>query len=212
MLSKKLTMKEFLQSDASSGKENYTYCRKCDIKRPSRAHHCSTCNRCVIRMDHHCPWINNCVGRKNYKMFYLFVIHIFLLVLFIFVTTFVFLIQSIVNRTYKYEWSFIVVIVLCIVSTIFLIPLIFFIFYHSSLVIKNRTTLENIIWSDEKRRYKQINNIRRKEGQTELKASNRMDFNRGMYENIKEVFGGNIFMWGVPIPSSFEKGSAGFNV
>jgi ribosomal protein L40E len=45
------------------------FCGKCSSYRPPRAHHCSMCNRCVMRMDHHCPWVNNCVGHNNLKLF-----------------------------------------------------------------------------------------------------------------------------------------------
>lgn len=40
----------------------YPPCKKCEKPKPPRAHHCSVCNKCVLKMDHHCPWINNCVG------------------------------------------------------------------------------------------------------------------------------------------------------
>jgi len=49
-----------------------TLCRKCHAHRPERAHHCSICGTCVMRMDHHCPWVGNCVGLKNHKYFLLF--------------------------------------------------------------------------------------------------------------------------------------------
>lgn len=75
-------------------------CSRCNGFKPPRAHHCSQCDRCVMKMDHHCPvrrrtclehagpaaprshsglararaqWVNNCVGANNQKHFVLFV-------------------------------------------------------------------------------------------------------------------------------------------
>lgn len=48
------------------------YCDKCLVIKPDRAHHCSVCGQCVLKMDHHCPWVNNCVNFTNYKYFVLF--------------------------------------------------------------------------------------------------------------------------------------------
>lgn len=36
-------------------------CRKCRALKPDRTHHCSSCKRCVYKMDHHCVYINKYV-------------------------------------------------------------------------------------------------------------------------------------------------------
>lgn len=47
-------------------------CAKCNLPKPPRAHHCSSCHKCVLLMDHHCPWIHNCVGLFNRRYFFNF--------------------------------------------------------------------------------------------------------------------------------------------
>ncbi|XP_062575151.1 palmitoyltransferase ZDHHC16B-like [Saccostrea cucullata] len=52
--------------------ETVSICKKCISPKPPRAHHCSICDKCVLKMDHHCPWINNCVGYYNHRYFFQF--------------------------------------------------------------------------------------------------------------------------------------------
>lgn len=54
------------------------YCNRCQSHKPPRCHHCSICQRCVLKMDHHCIWVVNCVGARNYKFFLLFMFYTFL--------------------------------------------------------------------------------------------------------------------------------------
>ena len=51
---------------------DFRICWQCKSVRPPRAHHCSVCKKCVMRMDHHCPWAGNCIGLKNHKYFICF--------------------------------------------------------------------------------------------------------------------------------------------
>lgn len=58
-------------------KSTIRYCNKCTRRKwkPPRAHHCTTCNICIFRMDHHCTIVNNCIGYSNQKIYILFLLY-----------------------------------------------------------------------------------------------------------------------------------------
>lgn len=37
----------------------WEYCEKCRAPKPQRAHHCSQCGQCVLKMDHHCVFLGS---------------------------------------------------------------------------------------------------------------------------------------------------------
>lgn len=59
-LAKKLPVQMLSQSGG------IRYCQRCRLIKPDRCHHCSLCNRCVLKMDHHCPWYPLCSHLCNY--------------------------------------------------------------------------------------------------------------------------------------------------
>lgn len=60
----------------TSVKNNYlNFCPLCFSYKPQRAHHCSKCNKCILKYDHHCPWLRQCVGFFNYKNYLLVLLY-----------------------------------------------------------------------------------------------------------------------------------------
>lgn len=39
--------------------EAVSICKKCIKPKPPRTHHCSVCNKCILKMDHHCRILLN---------------------------------------------------------------------------------------------------------------------------------------------------------
>jgi len=127
-------------------------CAKCNEYKPDRAHHCSMCGTCVLKMDHHCPWVANCVGYYNHKYFVLFLFYTV-------VGSYIYVINEIPtiygimmgkrgrNRDLAVDvWGQAVPETITLLSGIltfsFALALTFFSSFHIWMVFKNTTTLE----------------------------------------------------------------------
>lgn len=165
------------------------YCNRCVIVKPDRAHHCSICSKCVLKMDHHCPWVNNCVCFHNYKFFMLFLAYALLYCVFIMATSMPYFIKF-----WKGDFGsagvgrYHIVFAFC-VALMFGISLGSLFTYHCYLVAHNRTTLEAF-------RSPMFRGGLDKNG-----------FSLGAYSNFKEVFGKSPNLWPIPVFSSLGDGS-----
>lgn len=112
------------------------YCRKCDLPKPDRAHHCSTCERCVLQQDHHCGFIGTCVGHRNRKSFLLFLIYSCLMCIYSVLLS-LFTIWDFLGREDAImRWSEINWAIVFLVGAIFGVTMSCFAVFHVYLVVK----------------------------------------------------------------------------
>ncbi len=119
------------------------FCKKCKARKPDRAHHCSTCGRCVLKMDHHCPWLATCVGLKNYKAFLLFLMYTTFYCWLCLAATSTWLWGEVFSDN-QYTESLMPInyVLLCVISGIIGLVLTGFTGWHLSLACRGQTTIE----------------------------------------------------------------------
>ncbi|RHZ88017.1 hypothetical protein Glove_26g100 [Diversispora epigaea] len=173
------------------------WCERCNYVKPDRCHHCSECDKCVLKMDHHCPWVNGCVGYYNYKFFYLFIIYTSIYADFIFFSTIPFVVDQLrdLNKDLDVQW-----ITLLILGFIFGLLLTGFTIVHTIYILQNKTTIEGI--SSRSR----TNHVR-----IQFDSENSLNYgiattregenlwNLGWKQNWKTIMGSKWWLWFVPI-------------
>jgi len=124
-----------------SEKHDFTSCRKCNVFRPRRTHHCQYCNKCILDMDHHCFTLNKCIGKNNYIFFIKYLISMEANTTLFFGICFyvLYYFYSEINL-----YSLIKYVLLAIASFIGSVSLYFYLLFHVYLYFVNLTTLEFI--------------------------------------------------------------------
>ncbi|KAJ2273996.1 Palmitoyltransferase [Coemansia sp. RSA 370] len=172
------------------------YCRLCKGFKPPRTHHCSDCDRCVLKMDHHCPWTNNCVGFANQGYFLRFVYMVDVtcgMAMALHCARMYELIVDSLNGTYyvrqptQTEVAFLIINITLLFFVLLLVGALSC--YHLYLIAGNTTTIE----SREKDRVAKL--IRNKKCQPTP-----YPYNLGILRNFKSIFGDSVLLWWLPRP------------
>eukprot|EP01064_Diplonema_japonicum_P024985 TRINITY_DN3583_c2_g3_i1.p1 TRINITY_DN3583_c2_g3~~TRINITY_DN3583_c2_g3_i1.p1 ORF type:complete len:286 (+),score=23.69 TRINITY_DN3583_c2_g3_i1:88-945(+) len=176
------------------------FCPNCCHWKPPRAHHCSTCKKCVLKYDHHCPWVGNCIGYYNHKYFILLITYLPVSSWIIVTTTYP-LAENCIPVALGHSSSscelsagsfallnFTAVFFLCCLSSITLTA---FSLQHYWLMLHNKTTVETIQKLEEDNQY-----------------------NLGWRSNCEVVCGSDWWAWPFPVPvnSITEDGGTRYSV
>jgi len=195
------------------------YCNQCRCYKSWRAHHCSICKRCVLKMDHHCPWMWNCVGYANYRYFFMFLVYLWVGTLFYVWVGYDALFQSFRVKSCRYPW---LPFFFCRIARLrhrvddegervavdrnelfvfsyFLsigicLVMVAFLSFHSYLLVTNQSTLETMTnFSARARSFRRW---------TRLRDVKRVYSLHSVAENVKEVFGEKWYLALLPIWTS----------
>ncbi|XP_060213270.1 probable protein S-acyltransferase 12 isoform X2 [Lycium barbarum] len=155
------------------------YCSKCHNGKPPRCHHCSVCQRCVLKMDHHCIWVVNCVGARNYKFFLLFVMYTFLtttLDTLVLLPSFIKFFRQAMNHSLS-PGNIAVIFLVFVLNLAFSLSVLCFVIMHASLLSSNTTSVEVY----------------------EKKKTMQWKYDLGWKRNFEQVFGANKALWFFPL-------------
>lgn len=121
----------------------YRFCQTCGVWKPDRCHHCSTCQRCALKMDHHCPWFACCIGFKNQKYFIQLLTYITLYSGFVFALLLSMLWKFFVDEEYeKGTYLLLNLVFVFVVGVTFFVAVGVFNAFQIYMVLKNTTTIE----------------------------------------------------------------------
>eukprot|EP01016_Furgasonia_blochmanni_P034923 TRINITY_DN3819_c0_g2_i5.p1 TRINITY_DN3819_c0_g2~~TRINITY_DN3819_c0_g2_i5.p1 ORF type:complete len:458 (+),score=59.52 TRINITY_DN3819_c0_g2_i5:64-1437(+) len=127
------------------------FCDTCYIYRPPRTTHCGICNNCVEKFDHHCPWLGCCVGKRNYLVFYIYVLFLSSFVIYILCVTALQVVldgNDIMQKPESNFWDIVVQNIISILVGFYCFAFMFFVIglygYHCFLVLTSQTTNEQL--------------------------------------------------------------------
>lgn len=142
-------------------------CGLCNAPKPPRTHHCSTCQRCFLKMDHHCVWLDNCVGFGNYKFFFCLLFWATFMCGFVFGATLEVLIQQLVYDSL--EGVSVVWLILTFFSFALGLSTLMLLCYHSYLISKGMTTIEHMEINEDRQDFKRKERIRMRQLEKEMR-------------------------------------------
>nr|XP_043622165.1 probable protein S-acyltransferase 12 [Erigeron canadensis] len=165
--------------DVLESRQALSYCRNCRNGKPPRCHHCSVCQRCVLKMDHHCVWVVNCVGARNYKYFLLFLLYTFLettMNTIVLLPSFLKFFKEAKGRSTSPS-DLALTFLTFVLNLAFALSLLCFIIMHASLLSSNTTSVEVY----------------------EKKGVVRWKYDLGRKKNFEQVFGTTKALWLLPV-------------
>ncbi|KAI8903151.1 DHHC palmitoyltransferase-domain-containing protein, partial [Gorgonomyces haynaldii] len=159
------------------------WCKKCEIMKPDRAHHCSICGICVLKMDHHCPWINNCVWFGNYRFFVQFLFYGFMYSLLMCIWSF-----QILFQTLDFHLLFVATL-----GLVFALALLSFLGLHLYYISTNQTTIESL-----EKRVLCLDEC--------IYVTRRNIYNLGFIRNWQQVVGNAVVFYLLPVGTAMGNG------
>lgn len=127
---------ESYSRDFPSPEKRVPLCHTCRIVKPLRSKHCRVARRCVLMFDHHCPFVGTTIGLYNYIYFYLFLVS-FCLMASGFITAWI----TFLKRSKEFPKG---AFLLGGYFSMYLVPVAFMVFYHTTLMLNNSTTNEQM--------------------------------------------------------------------